>query len=576
MTQLFRLHKLYWIATFLALLLGFLITAKAYAQTSQATGSAEEIAKKYGVTFPIVDLGGCSDITSCRNFCEDPLNNATCINYARQKGFYQEDNLEKDKNKVLVAAKSTLGCDSQASCQNFCEVPANYDKCHSFAQTQGISGGRIEDPGRAPIIERARQVLGCTSADSCKSYCEQEANKGKCGDFARQVGLHGGEHKVGPGGCTSEATCKSFCADPNNFQVCSGFTSVSGGTFSGPGGCNNEASCKSYCASHPQDCGYKAGEQPNVTQVKYNPQEMCNRTPNCSWSSNGCQCGFYGETKETAQEAQKYASFCQANPDKCRVGTQGSFDTAALRTQFEDFCSQNADKCRVTTTATSTTSTNAYFGNPATECSRYGCNWTGSTCQCAGFKDTYSYPTPYTYSYPTPGGFYSYPTPYSYSYPTPYSNSRESQEDGCKAGGGTCDWSSGYCNCQGYKYPTPTYSYPTPYSGTYPYPTPYSYSYPTPGGYYSYPTPYSYSYPTPYSYSYPTPGTYSYPTPQAYSYPTPQAYSYPTPQAYSYPTPQSYSYPTPQSYSYPTPGVQGVSTVRTKSLWEQFLEWLGR
>jgi len=551
----------------LLFLMVFLGLKTVFAQTPQASQSADA-AKKYNIIFPVVALGNCADYASCRSFCEDPVNSSTCINFAKQKGFYKEDRLEKEKDKVLTEAKTALGCDSFASCQNFCKIPANYDKCSSFAQSKGITGGVVQDPGQAPVVEKAKQILGCTSSDSCKSYCEQEANKGKCADFAKQVGLQGGEHKVGPGGCTSEATCKSFCSDPNNFQVCSGFTSVSGGTFSGPGGCNNEASCKSYCQTHPQECGFKAGDQANVTQTKYNPQEMCNRTPNCSWSSKGCQCGFYGETKETAQEGQKYASFCQANPDKCKPGTQGGLDTTAQRTQFEDFCTKNPDKCKVTTTATSTTPTNSYFGNPAAECSRYGCSWTGTTCQCAGFKDTYSYPTPYSYSYPTPGGSYSYPTPYSYSYPTP------SGTYSYPTPGGTYSYPTPYTY---YAYPTPgvTYSYPTPSS--YSYPTPYSYySYPTPSSY-SYPTPYSYSYPTPYSYSYPTPAAYSYPTPQAYSYPTPQAYSYPTPQTYSYPTPQAYSYPTPQAYSYPTPvGVHGISTARSKSLWEQFLEFLGR
>ena len=85
--------------------------------------------------------------------------------------------------------------------------------------------------------------------------------------------------------------------------------------------------------------------------------------------------------------------------------------------------------------------------------------------------------------------------------------------------------STGYAYPEGYSppagYPTPSYSYPTPTSG-------------------SYATP---SYPTP-TEGYPTP---SYPSPESYTTP---AYSYPTPE--SYPTP-SYSYPSP-SYSYPTPG----------------------
>lgn len=513
--------------------------------------------KRLDITFPVPELGNCANFAACHTFCEDPLNQSVCVDFAKSKGFHRDEPLQTKVDVILAAAKSELGCDSSTSCQNFCEIPANFDRCSAFAQRQGLVGGHVEDPGEREVLARAQAALGCNSEDSCRSFCEQEANRSKCSDFARSAGLRGGEHPVGPGGCTSEATCKAFCSDPNNFQICSGFTSTGGGTFSGPGGCNSEQSCRTYCQQNENECRKGFGGPGASPPPGYNPQEMCNKTPNCSWTNNGCQCGFFGETNETAQKAGEYAAFCQANPDKCKPGQPGVFDSSQQRQEFESFCTLNPDKCGAIPGGPTATF------DPATQCARYGCSWTGSSCQCSGLHP-YSYPTPVSgscpagqyigpggyciseggYSYPTPGGPYSYPTPTSYSYPTPggpysYPTPATSCPSGYYIGPG------GYCiPSGGYSYPSPTdgYSYPSP-TGTY--------SYPSPTGTYSYPSP---------SYSYPSPtGTYSYPSP-SYSYPSP-SYGTPSYGTPSYGTPESYGTPSYGTPSYGTP-VQGVSAQR--------------
>lgn len=509
----------------------------------QAQESPEDVAAKHGITFPIGELGGCASYSECRNFCEDPVNQSTCISFAKSKGFHKEEAIANDN--VLAAAKSQLGCDSIASCQSFCEVPANHVQCSSFAQSADVTGGYVTNPGEAQILNKAKEVLGCDSAQSCSSICSDPANHQKCSDFAHQAGLAGGERHVGPGGCTSPESCQSFCSDPNNYQLCSGFASSSGGKFSGPGGCDSESSCRSYCENNPQACG--GFGTPGIQPPGYNPQDMCNKTPNCSWAGNSCACGFYGETKESQQKAGEYAAFCSSNPDKCTPGQTGGFGSSEQRGEFEKFCQDNPEKCKPPTGGTSATpDPGGYPGytpsDPATQCSRYGCTWTGSSCQCQGHSGgTYTDTTSETYP-PQPG--YSPPPGYT---PPP---------------GGGYTPQPGYSPPPGGYSPPPIYSYPSPSGPSY---SPSPYSYPSPG---------SYSYPTPGSYSYPSPSTpgYSYPSP---SYGTPAPYGTPeygTPAPYGtpeYSTPPPYGtpeYTTPPPYSYPTP-VQGVS--REATLFDQ-------
>ena len=67
------------ITNVLVVLLGMLfLTVPAFAQ------SEEEIAKKYGITFPIAELGSCTNISSCKTFCNDPKNHQACGDFAKK------------------------------------------------------------------------------------------------------------------------------------------------------------------------------------------------------------------------------------------------------------------------------------------------------------------------------------------------------------------------------------------------------------------------------------------------------------------------------------------------------------
>lgn len=300
----------------LTLILGMVFLAgKAFAQES---------AEKYGVKFPVSELGGCDSISSCRSFCGDPVNKSACVAFAKQKGFYKEQGNDRQQ-ELLGNAKSELGCASADACREFCHIEGNFDKCSAFAKKYNTGGGQIEDPHREEVLQKARDALGCDSPDSCRNFCHQEANRQKCSEFAKQSGLRGGEKRVGPGGCTSEETCKSFCSDPANFNACSTFGKQGGpngqggpgGQFRGPGGCTSEESCRSHCEQNPQSC--------KIIPTRFDGPGMIDHP---------------------AQAQEQFKQFCQSNPDKCREGGNFSPFSKEGRGKFEEFCKDNPEKCR--------------------------------------------------------------------------------------------------------------------------------------------------------------------------------------------------------------------------------------
>lgn len=172
-----------------------------------------------GVTFPVAELGNCENVTACKAYCSVEANRDTCTSFAKKKGFYKEP--KQPDSTILQSAKSELGCDSETSCRTICEQDANRDKCSSFAQKHGLGGPPPKDAGSKEIIQKAQEILGCSSETSCRAICEQEENREKCSNFASQTGLGGGIKRVGPGGCTSEESCRTFCE--TNREACMKF-----------------------------------------------------------------------------------------------------------------------------------------------------------------------------------------------------------------------------------------------------------------------------------------------------------------------------------------------------------------
>lgn len=312
---------------------------------------AQESPDKYGVTFPVADLGNCDSISSCRSFCEDPVNKSSCVSFAKQKGFYKEQGNKKQK-EMLEKATSDLGCTSPDACRQFCHQEANFNKCSSFAKKHNFSGGQVDDPSRAEVLQKAKQALGCNSPDSCRSFCQEEGNRQKCSEFAKDSGLRGGEKRVGPGGCSSEETCKSFCSDPANFGTCSSFGGQGGpngqngprGQFKGPGGCNSEEECRSHCEQNPQECKIISTSFDGTGPID-NPEQAAEQFKKfCEGNPDKCQGG--GNFSPFSKEGRgKFEEFCKENPEKCRGGGD-KFIRIEPRVDREQFCKENPDKCQ--------------------------------------------------------------------------------------------------------------------------------------------------------------------------------------------------------------------------------------
>lgn len=235
------------ILTLAAVVMMFFATKVVFSQTPSPAASTT------GLNFPIAELGGCTNLESCTNYCEDPVNYNSCSNFAKKNGFYKDDETLYGDDKFWQETQKELGCNSAESCLDYCSRPENLEKCDAYAKRNEIPGGYTDQPDKPEYLQIAQATLGCNSLESCSTVCDNPANAQKCSEFANRVGLLGGNTSEGPGGCQNPESCIAFCSDPANFDQCSPYA-PGGGTFSGPGGCNSETSCRSYCDRNPDEC----------------------------------------------------------------------------------------------------------------------------------------------------------------------------------------------------------------------------------------------------------------------------------------------------------------------------------
>ncbi len=580
------------IITFAIIVIGFIFVTGSVAAQSPAPAPVESVDD---LKFPISDLGNCENYKSCLTYCEDPVNHASCLVYAKQKGFYENDPVTVSTGDIWEKTKNALGCDSSESCQNFCQNEVNHQKCDTFAKQENVTGGYVQEPDKPQYLEKAKEVLGCDSLQTCSSFCGNSANAQKCGDFANQVGLLGGQVTQGPGGCGSNQTCGSFCSDPNNFEKCRSYAPNT--NFQGPGGCTNPGSCRSHCEQNPSDCrSYSPGSNGVYVPIS---------CPNGQYFGPGGVCTSNEKTQEAGACAQggKFwngASCQDSAPNGIHPTVGGAYfqpraDMGNCKTPGEcyDYCKENPGKCSGFNSGSEKPKDNYIpylYYTPGTEvkfepktdmgnCSSPGgcydyCKENPGKCE--GFdskaprpEDTYMAGTYYTpptdYAYFTPSATNFYTTPIYYTPPV----------------------GSNYVTPTYYtpgSYSTPSYYSPSTYYSNYTTPTYY-----TPGTYYAtpsdghYPTP---NYTTPVYYTppvgsnYNTPSYYSpaqYVTPNYYTPPAGSNYTTPiynTPSVYntpSYYSPATYyspnssdgyfsppTYPSP-SYVYPSPSGTGVN-----------------
>ncbi|MFZ2167657.1 MAG: hypothetical protein WAV50_02165 [Minisyncoccia bacterium] len=246
----------------------------------------------FDITFPIAELGSCTDKDACKAYCTLEANQDACEQFAADHGITTAPkSVGEDRAKAVQGdggpGKCAVGAkDPQASCKAYCDSTDHIDECVSYGKEHGLLVGQqlIEaEKVRAALKGGAKLPEGCTNQSSCKAICENPSTISQaksCFAFGKAAGLlpddfdESRAEKVFQAiqdGTAPFKSPKEFqrCERPEDeatlkkcvdFAVRNGMMTEEQATIvqktggKGPGGCFGERECHAYCEEHQEEC----------------------------------------------------------------------------------------------------------------------------------------------------------------------------------------------------------------------------------------------------------------------------------------------------------------------------------
>ena len=246
----------------------------------------EALAQMSNITYPVTELGNCTNQQECKAYCGVASNYSTCAAFAQKNNLTVE--IPDDKKAVFAAmqkGESPGGCTSEASCRNYCEDIDRIEECVSFVEKFKLaSADELKEIRQMVSVKKAGVVFpgNCKTKESCLKYCDNSANAVECMEFAQKAGFIPKEDaeavskiipylKSGgklPGGCTTKESCDAYCGSETrvnecmDFAVGAGFMTKEEGEMmkrtrgKGPGNCKSKEACENYCKdeAHIDEC----------------------------------------------------------------------------------------------------------------------------------------------------------------------------------------------------------------------------------------------------------------------------------------------------------------------------------
>lgn len=227
--------------------------------------TTETTLAEIGITFPVAELGNCTDAQACKTYCSRAGNVTACRTFAQR---FSKVHL----NRLVQKAQEELGCTTAEECRAFCTDEANKDICLAFAKKYHL-GGLIKDR----VADAIRQELNCANRESCKALCALPENTDRCQTIAKRInpGLRTqGEKLIEEAkerlGCTSFNDCKAFCQNEANSEQCKNFGQAVSQRLKNAdkqkGDCASNEECRKECEANPSKCpAFPKAPHPAVT-----------------------------------------------------------------------------------------------------------------------------------------------------------------------------------------------------------------------------------------------------------------------------------------------------------------------
>lgn len=220
-----------------------------------------------------------------------------CINFSVAAGMMSEEDAEMARK---TGGKGPGGCMGQEECDAFCNNPDNQETCFNFARDNGMIPEedlkRMEEGKqqmKQGLEQASTEVIECLSTEIGADMVE----KMKSGFMPPQ--------NIGE----KMQTCFQKMGPPPGEGGQAGEPGVGGTTppagQAGPGGCKTPEECNAYCESHQEECKnfYPAGDESLRGPEEPQAQQQGQMQPGQPCEGENCQAGpLPGQQMQSGQE----------------------------------------------------------------------------------------------------------------------------------------------------------------------------------------------------------------------------------------------------------------------------------
>ena len=298
------------------------------------------------LTYPIPELGNCSDRETCEAYCDEPENMGTCLNFAETYGLLSEGEIEMAKRMLALGeTEGPGGCAGVEECEAYCDQIEHIKECISFAEENNlIPADELEGAKKViQAIDRGLVPPKCKGKKECDVYCSKSENMEECISFGEAAGLIPPDELkeakmmleairkgAKPPACSGKKECDVYCSQPEHMEECMEFGIAAGfmppeeienarKTLKAikqgvrPPNCQGREECDVYCSQveHIEECmefGIAAGfippEEIEGARGALKAIKQGIKPPNCQGRE---QCDIYCSQPEHMEECMEFA-----------------------------------------------------------------------------------------------------------------------------------------------------------------------------------------------------------------------------------------------------------------------------
>lgn len=152
---------------------------------------ASSVSAQTGISYPVAELGNCTDKVACKVYCDKQTNIDACLAFAEKNNLMSKDEIKKAKNFKKTGMTGPGGCKGKDECKTYCSNSDHMDECVTFAEKNGLMSDEQLDEAKKVrgAISRGIKPPACGGKETCDAYCSSSEHIEECVKFGEAAGM---------------------------------------------------------------------------------------------------------------------------------------------------------------------------------------------------------------------------------------------------------------------------------------------------------------------------------------------------------------------------------------------------